>query len=368
MKKVCIFLLITALTATMISCGGAAENKPANTANANTKPAAPAGPTAEALLDMEKKAHEAYAKGDGAYFETMLSDKMMMGPGKERMNKAAVVEYIKKTGKCEMPDGVKLTEPQILKIDNDTYAFTYKNESTGKCSEKGKMIDMKPSRNSTVWVRSGADKWLAAWHGETTIMEPKGDAKKDDARKVESAAADVVNDAAKKEEPKKEAAKKEEPKKEEVKKEEAKKEEPKKDDKTAANTASAEAPKPGPNTDALTKLHQSGWEAWRDKDGGKLGSMMASTFAFVDPTGKWFGSKDEAVKEWTSADCKDVKNVKVTDGFAFALSPTVEVFMHRGTADGTCMGQKNGTLDGTAVYVKEGNDWKLAFMFESPAL
>ena len=374
MKKVCIFLFITALTASMISCGGAAENKAANTANANAKPAAPAAPTTDALMDMEKKANEAYVKGDGTYFEGILSDKMMMSMGKEHMNKAAVVAMIK-TAKCEMTGDVKLSEPQMSKIDNDTYVFTYKNDSTGKCSEHGKMVDMKPMRASTIWIRNG-DKWQAAWHGETIIVEPKGDAKKDEAKKDDAKAADVAKDTAKdvvkKEEPKKEEAKKpeakkEEAKKDEPKKDEAKKEEAKKDDKTAANSAPAEAPKADANTDALTKLHQSGWEAWRDKDAAKLTALSASTLAFVDAGGGWFGTKDETIKRWTTMDCKDVKNVRVTDGFAFALSPTVEVFMHKGTADGSCMGQKNGTLDATAVYVKEGNDWKLAFLFESPA-
>ena len=374
MKKVCIFLFITALAVSLASCGAAVENKPANTANANTKPAAPAAPTADVLLDMEKKANEAYVKGDGAYFESILSDKAMMSMGKQHMNKAGIVSMIK-TAKCELTGDVKLSDPQMSKIDNDTYAFVYKNESVGKCTEHGKMVDMKPMRASTIWVRNG-EKWQAVWHGETMIMEPKTDAKKDEAKKDNMKPADVPKDATKdaakdvvkKEEPKKEEAKKAEHKKEEIKKDDAKKEEAKKDDKTAANSAPAEAPKPDANTDALTKLQQSGWEAWRDKDAAKLTALTASTLAFVDAGGGWFGTKDETIKRWTTMDCKDVKNVKVTDGFAFALSPTVEVFMHKGTADGTCDGHKNSPLDATAVYVKEGNDWKLAYLFESPAM
>jgi len=34
-------------------------------------------------------------------------------------------------------------------------------------------------------------------------------------------------------------------------------------------------------------------------------------------------------------------------------------------ADGKCDGQSNGDLWNTAVYVKEGGAWKLAFMIES---
>jgi hypothetical protein len=319
------------------------------------------------LLGLEKAANEAYAKGDSAYFEGLLSDKMIMSMGKEHMNKAAVVAMIK-TAKCDLTDGVKLSDPQMSKVDNDTYAFSYKNESTGKCSEGGKMVDMKPMRSATLWVRNG-EKWQAAWHGETEIVMPKGeskkdDAKKDEAKKAEAPKADIAKDEVKKPEPKKDDAMKDAPKKDEAAKDTAKK-----DDK-AANTASAPAkPVAGPNTDALTKLHLAGWEAWKNKDAKWFEANTTSTLAFVDPTGKWFGTKADVIKEWTDATkCTGVTKVSVTDGFATALSPTIEIFDHKGTADGTCDGQKNGALWGTAVYVKEGADWKLAFLFETPGM
>ncbi len=132
------------------------------------------------------------------------------------MGKAAIVAMIK-TAKCEMKDGVKLSEPQISKINDDTYAFTYKSDSTGKCTENGKTMDMRPMRASTLWVRNG-DKWQAVWHGENQIMAAPAADKKD--------------------------AKAAEPKKEEPKKEEAKKQEPKKDDKAAANANTAAKPSP----------------------------------------------------------------------------------------------------------------------------
>lgn len=378
MKKVCIFLLTTALAVSLASCGGAAENKPANIANANTAKPAPAAPTADALFEMEKKAQEAYAKADGSYFETMLSDKMMMSMDKQHMNKAAVVAMIK-AAKCELTDGVKLTEPQMSRIDNDTYAFAYRNDSAGKCNEGpgGKMVELTPMRASTIWVRNG-EKWQAAWHGETTIIEPKGAAKKDEAKKAdaakdESAKADVSKDDAKKAEAKKEAAandtaKKEVARKEEMKKDDAKKEEAKKDDKSAANTAPAEAPKPDANTDALVKIHTSGWEAFKAKDATKFSEILTSSAAIVDPIGRWFSGKDSVIKQWTETmKCEGITKVSVTDGFASAISPTVELLTVKGSSDGTCDGQKNGALWQTAAYVKEGDAWKLAFMFETPA-
>lgn len=364
MRKTNVFVL-TIITALLFSaCGAPPENKPANT-NTNTAKPLAAAPTTDVLLDMEKKANEAYAKGDSAYFEGMLSDKTMMSMGKEHMNKAAIVAMIK-TAKCDLTDGVKLSDPQMSRIDNDTYAFAYRNDTAGKCSENGKMVEQKPMRAATVWVRNG-EKWQAAWHGETLIIEPKSDAKKDetkkDTAKMDDAKKDVAKDVVKKEEPKKEDAMKDTAKKVEPKKEEAKK-----DDKMAANSAPAEAPKPDANTEALVKIHTSGWEAWKAKDAKKLEDISTNDLSIVDPTGMWVSGKAAVVKSWTTDQkCEGVTNVKVSDGFASAISPTVEVLTLKGTSDGTCNGQKNGSLWQSAVYVKEGNDWKLAFMFEAPA-
>lgn len=379
MKKVCILFLISALALSMISCGGATEVKPTNTANTNTAKPAPAAPTADSLMAMDKAAQEAWSKSDPKWFEDNLSDKFVMtGDKGKRLDRAATIEMIK-SGKCDIKK-MDLTEPQLAKIDNDTYVLSYKGAFDGSCTMGGKTEKIPSSvRAASVWIRSGADKWMAAWHGETMMMEAskgdkKDDAKKDDTKKdaakgdPAAAVADVSaneKNAAKKAEAEKEAAKKAEPaKKEEPKKEEAKKEDAKKDEKAAP----AEPAKPGPNTEAITKLHQSGWEAWRDKDAAKLRALTASTLAFVEPNGNWFGSKDEVINRWTSMDCKDVKTVKVSDGFASALSPTVEIFTHTGTADGTCDGQKNGPLSAMAIYVKEGSDWKLAFLFETPKM
>ena len=202
------------------------------------------------------------------------------------------------------------------------------------------MMEMKPMRASTVWVRNG-EKWQAAWHGETEIMAaPAADDKKDE-------------------------AKKEEPKKEE--KTEA---EPKKDEKPAANAAApaTEPAKltPSANTDALVKLHQAGWEAFRNKDAKTFDGALASTFAFVGPDGTYHGSKADAIKLWTETmKCEGITKTSFTEGFAQAISPTVEILMGKGNADGKCDGMANSDLWQTSVYVKEGDVWKLAYMFET---
>ncbi len=345
-------------TLTMVFCAagalmlGACTPPATNTANTNTnantaKPTA-AAPTADALLALEKAAQEAYSKADTKHFETLLSDKAVMSMGKDRMGKAGIVQMIG-GAKCEGVE-VKVSDGQVSKIDNDTYAFTYKNESTGKCNEgkDGAMVDLKPTRAATVWVRSG-DKWQAVWHGETAIMTPPpAPAAKDDKPAAE---------------PKKED-KPAPPKPAEVKK----------DDKPAANAAAdakTEPAKltPSANTEALTKAHNAGWEAFKNKDAKFFETAIASTFAFVDPAGGYTASKADAIKEWTGAGkmkCEGITKASFGDGFAAAISPTVEILFGKGNADGKCDGQPNGDLWQTSVYIKEGDAWKLAYMFEQP--
>ena len=73
------------------------------------------------------------------------------------------------------------------------------------------------------------------------------------------------------------------------------------------------------------------------------------------------------LRDWTGAGC-DVLSVSVTDAAGTMLSPTVGILTFRGTADGTCYGQKVGSVIwGTSVYVKEGDVWKWTFGVNLPA-
>ena len=382
-STITVFMLALALL--LAGCGGAANN----TAPANNNPArnAPAAPTVDALVALEKQAHEAYIKGDGAFFQGFLSDKFtMLGEKGEHHSKTDTVKMIG-TVKCEGAK-VDLTEPQMAKIDNDTYVVVTKAAYEGSCIEGGKSSKIpSPMRSASIYVRGAGDKWMGAWHGETPIMEAP-------------AAADKAGDA-KKEEPKKAEAKKEEPKKP-VDASDAKASDAdaapaskmaKNSDPKSAGPSVSDTKKPGEadkaksadapaatdpvaavksgNTDALTKLHTDGWAAYGARDASKLGALTAANLSFVSPEGKWFGDKASTIKEWTASKC-DIKSTSVADGFAVALSPTAELLFTKGTANGTCDGpdgkpMKLGSLWGAAVYVKEGNDWKLAFLWETPA-
>ncbi|MEQ1644281.1 MAG: nuclear transport factor 2 family protein, partial [Pyrinomonadaceae bacterium] len=323
MKKFTSILIAALAAISFAACGGTAENKPANAnaTNANTAKPVAVAPTKEALLDMEKKAGEAWTKGDTAYFESMLSDKFVSFNMGQRMDKAGELKMIGSV-KCDVKSS-SLDDAQMTKINDDAYALVYKSTFDGSCTFEGKTEKIpSPSRAASVWVRDG-DKWKGAFHSETLILDPKS--------------------------PPPPPAKTE-----------AKKDEPKKDAETKKES-------PG-NTDTLMKLHQAGWEAFKAKDAKYFGDNLASSFSFVDPAGNFVATKADAIKGWTETmKCEGITTVKVSDGIASAISPTLEVLTSKGTADGTCDGRKNGPLWQSAVYMKEGETWKLVFMFESPA-
>ena len=339
MKRISVFILTLAAAAFFAACGGTTENKPvannANATNANAAKPDAAAPTKEILLAVDKQANEAFLRGDGKFFEGFLDDKFVMLEGGQRMDKAAVVKMIG-SGKCDVKDW-KLEEPQMAMIDADTAVLTYKGTFDGTCSgPDGKAMKLpSPVRAASVYIRSG-DKWMPVFHGENLIVDPKN--------------------------PPAPPAK-----------HEARKEEQNKDDKAAvnSNTGTAAAPAkatPDAKTDALVKIHLSGWEAFKAKDAKKFEEITTKDVSFVDPMGMWTSGQANVIKVWTDVACKDITKVSVSDGFASAISPTAEILTVKGTSDGTCYGQKNGDLYQTAVYVKEGDAWKLAFMFESPAM
>ena len=331
MKKTLRFILLVAASTFVAACGAPAGNTGASNANINTTKPVAAAPTADALMALDKQANEAYVKGDSKFFEGMLSDKFVILTGSgQRMDKAATVKMIAGV-KCDIKS-MDLTEPAMTMIDADTYALSYKATWDGTCNgPDGKPMKVPgPVRSASIWVRS-ADKWQAVFHGENLIVDPKNLPKAPPAAPP-------------------------------------KKEEPKKDDKTAANsntaanTAAPAKATPDANTDALVKVELALWEAWKAHDAKKLDALMARDVSFVNIFGTSLATRAEAMKDWTGAGCQ-VKSVSVTDGFATALSPTVEMLTRKGTAEGACGGQEIGgtAIWGVSIYVKEGDVWKFAF-------
>lgn len=338
MKKTGLFLLAVMCAWSLSGCTanttpGANANANATNSNANAAKPVAAVPTSEALMAMDKSANEAWAKSDTKWFQDNLSSKFVMYMGGQRMDKDASIKMIG-SSKCDVKS-MNFTEPAMAKISDDVYVLTYKGTFDGSCTMEGKTEKLPTDvRAASAYVREG-DKWMAIYHGENPIMDPTKapppPAKKDDK------GADH-KDAKKSEAP----------------------------SNSSANSAPAPAaPAKSANADALTQMHNKGWEAFKNKDAKWFEANLAENVVFVDPMGGVHTGKATVVKGWVDMKCEGITKTSFTDTAASSITPTVELLTGKGNADGKCEGQPNGDLYQTNLYVKEGNDWKLAFMFES---
>ena len=313
-KRITLASLTFMAAAVLAACGRDAQDSPAargaRPPSTNAPKPVPEAPSLEALMALAKRANEAYVRGDSRFFEGLLSEKFVMREGGRRIDKAEVVTMIAGI-QCDVQTW-NLDEPRMAKVDADTYVLSYRGTWDGTCTGlDGKSMKIpSPTRAATIWVRSG-DRWQAAFHGENAIIDPK------DSPEAQPAP-------------------------------------------PARPTEMAEATPGDPNTSALVAVERSVWEAWKAHDAKKLEDLTADGLSFIDIFGNSYSSKTATIGAWSGAIC-EVKGVEVTDGVARALSPTVELLMHKGTADGTCYGESVPAVHGNSVYVKEGDAWKLAF-------
>ena len=295
---------------------------PGNNASANPSAdeaeSAPA-PTASALFALDQQANEAYFKSDAKFFEKMLSPKFVMGQGSRTLDKAATIQMIAGQ-KCVVSEW-KLDDPQMARINADTYVLSYRGTFNGSCnSADGKSMKLpSPIRAATVWVRTG-NAWQAAFHGQDPIVDPNNPSAPEKA--------------------------------------ETKKKEPKKGGAVATDSSAAT----DPNTAAMMAVEKTLWEAWKQKDGKQIEDLTTADLSFQNIFGTFFAKKEDALKNWTSGYC-DIKSVSVSDGSGAMLSPTVGILNRTGRAEGTCAGKKLPPMPiyGTSVFVKSGDTWKLAF-------
>lgn len=317
------------LLSMFVAAAVVAVSGPVTDAHAEAARAVAAAPTARALLALERQASEAYARGDGKFFEALLSDKIVMREGGARLDKAEVVGMIS-GNHCDLKKGWTLSAPLLLRISQDAYVLSYVSDAQGRCTAHGKTEEMpSPVRVATVWVRHGRQ-WQAAFHGENLIFKPAaasatgGKAASGNNRKAATNAPAAVVPA---------------------------------HDDTAAD----------PLTRTLMAAEHSLWDAWKDKDARRLEGLTAPNIAFVDYFGSRFDNKADTIKDWTGPLC-DITKVALADGNATSITPTVAILTLAGTVNGSCGGQSiDGTrIDGNSVYVKDRGAWKWVFGFNSP--
>jgi ketosteroid isomerase-like protein len=311
MAKVSSFVLSAAAALVLTVC---ARNALANNSNAanTTEGTAPAGATKIALVTLEKSAYEAWKSKDAKFWNTFLSDKFVGWGSLGRLDKAAAIkEY---TGAdCEIKS-YALSDEHMSPLGKDAALLTHRVTVNGTCGGQRIAAD---SWAAGVYLREG-DKWKGAFHAEAPVVDPK--------------AAPVKPI----------------------------------DQKDAYGEAKAKPTGRDARTDAMLAIERAVWEAWREHDAKKIADLTARDISFINIFGMYLATKADALKNWSGAGC-DVKSVGVTDAVGTMLSPTVGILTFKGTADGTCYGQKVGPIWGTSVYVKDGDQWKWNFGINLPA-
>ncbi len=353
MKTILMVSLFAVAAFTLAGCAPPATTNTNTNTNVNTAPSS-AAPTAASLMALENKAWEAYKNKDGKYFEGFLGDSMISGHGEGSMAKADVVKMISE-GKHEIKS-FSLSDPHVTRAGADAVVLTYKATVDGV--EDGKPIPS-PATVATVFVRSGSD-WKAIYHNEVAIVEATKPS--DDATKKDSAApaADEKKETAPAAEEKKETAPAASSEKKEAPAHTAT------NSNTASNSNSTAASTDAALTDALMAIEKKGWEGWKAKDAKALDEITAKDFVFVDPAGKATFARADVMKMWTTDNPCTVSSVSLSDGKAVSITKDAAILVVKGTAVGTCGDMKLEPLWNTSVFVKEGDTWKVTYIFESP--
>jgi ketosteroid isomerase-like protein len=331
MKRALLLALTIAAAIFFAACSGApADNKPANSnANSNASAAKPAAvlPTKESLVAMETKGIEAWKNHDGKFWEGFLADNYVSyGPKGERMDKAQLIKMMT-DDKCEVKS-YSFSDEQATPAGADAVVLSYKLTSDYKCPGQPSFPN---AWAASVYVRSG-DTWKGAYHNEMPIMDA----------------------SAKPEAPKPAGDKKAEGDKKSL------------DGKNADSVASDKATVPAIADDSLIAAVKKGWEAWKSHDAKALGDSIAKDFVLIDPMGKRYDNAG-ALKAWSEDKC-EIKSISFDDPKSAMVTKDMGIVTLKGFADGTCGGQNAGALFGSYVMVKDGDAWKAAMIFETPAM
>jgi hypothetical protein len=306
--KILYTLFLTAFAAAaLIGCSAPVANTNSTQANTSTASA----PTVETLKAIESTAFDAYKNRDGKYFEGLLVDKFVASSDGQRLDKRAMIKMIAEH-KCEIRS-FAFSDEKLTNVGASTALITMKVTADGSCD--GRRMPS-PFISASLYVLIGTD-WNAAWHGEVAVVDPSAppQSNADDKKLPDPAAAGIIDD--------------------------------------------------GPTAE-LAAIERSVWEGWMSRDAAKLDSLTARELAFVNIFGGYFKNRVDTLKDWTANPC-EIKSVDVADATSVSVTDDTAILMHRGTANGTCFGQKVDPILGTSVYVKEGPKWKLAFTMNMPA-
>lgn len=119
------------------------------------------------FMAMEKRAWDAFGKGEGKYFESSLTDDAQIIGDSGNMNKAAIVAMIN-TKPCTIKS-YNLSNFKVTMLDSNTAIATYEAAEDGTCG--GMALPAKVYGTSIYVKRKG--KWQGVLHQETAAMAMK---------------------------------------------------------------------------------------------------------------------------------------------------------------------------------------------------
>lgn len=305
-------VLGTAATLCFAACGGTADNKPANTANAANsnanaaKPAA-AAPTKDALMTLEKSAYEAWKTKDSKFWDPFLTANFVGYGMAGRLDRvAAIKEY--SGADCDVKS-YSLSDDQMMPLGNDAAVITYKATVDATCG--GKKVPP-ATWAAGVYVREG-DKWKGAFHAEAPVVDPNAPP----AKAGPAAAAAKPSDA-----------------------------------------------KPDALTEALMAVETKGWDAWKARDAKGIEAVMAKEFLYLSDQGR--RPKAEALKGWSEPKCQGL-SYSFSEPMSVSTTKDLAVALYKADVKGTCDGKPVPPAIWVASFnLKEGDNWRNAFYMDLP--
>jgi ketosteroid isomerase-like protein len=311
MKRFNLIILSFAAAVLLSACqspAGNSANGNSNTSNTNAAKPMAVAPTKDALITLEKKGWEAWKNKDSKTFNELLSDKYIGFNAAGRIDKATSLKSL--VDPKVVVKSYSLSDDQMTMLGPDAALLTF------KAAQDFTMADGKPGPkevwSASIYVREG-DQWRSAYYNEMPVADPKA----------------------------KPAA-----------------------PKPAAATKPAAESKPlDAATEALLVLEKKGWEAWKARDAKGVEGLYTKDFAVLD-SGQRFDAAG-AMKLWFESKC-EVKSYALSDAASTAFTKDMSILTYKGSSVGTCDGNPLGTIWATAVYVKDGENWKMALTFNAP--
>jgi hypothetical protein len=116
------------------------------------------------LMKMEKAAWDAFGKGDGKFFQSLLTEDAVVVGDAGFQSKADSVKMIG-TKPCDIKS-FNFTNFKVTMLNPSTALVTYSGTQEGTCG--GQPVPAKTNASSIYVKRNG--KWMAAFHQETPAM------------------------------------------------------------------------------------------------------------------------------------------------------------------------------------------------------